>query len=53
MDAMGYDKESGGGFGFQRMLDDLGFKNPEGVGSDSGPRGKDFPGPHNDYGYWD
>jgi hypothetical protein len=51
MDAMGYDKESGGGFGFQRMLDDLGFKNPEGVGGDK--KREVIPGPGNDYGYWD
>jgi hypothetical protein len=43
MNAMGYDKDSGGGVQFQRMLDDLGFKNPEGTGEDAS----------NDYGYWD
>jgi hypothetical protein len=42
LDAMGYDKESAGGAGFQRMLDDLGFSNPEGTGEDQGEGG-----------YWD
>jgi hypothetical protein len=55
MDAMGYDKDSGGGASFQRMMDDLGFTNPEGVGGDAKDRrpGRQVPGPSNDYNYWD
>jgi hypothetical protein len=55
MDAMGYDKESGGGFGFQRMLDDLGFTGPGGAegGSKTSQPGRQVAGPSNDYNYWD
>jgi len=31
---MGYDKDSAGGAQFNRMLDDLGFSQPEGTGTD-------------------
>jgi hypothetical protein len=50
LDAMGYDEDSAGGTQFNNMLEDLGFSNPEGTGTESG---RDIPGPHNDYGYWD
>jgi hypothetical protein len=55
MDAMGYDKESGGGFGFQRMLDDLGFTGPGGAegGSKTSQPGRQVAGPSNDFNYWD
>jgi hypothetical protein len=43
MDAMGYSPDSGtGSAAFNRMLDDLGFNNPEGTGDDAGSTG-----------YWD
>jgi hypothetical protein len=56
MDAMGYDKDSGGGAAFERMLDDLGFTGPDmggGGGSKTDEPGRQVPGPSNDYNYWD
>jgi hypothetical protein len=55
LDAMGYDEDSAGGRQFERMLADLGFSSPEGVGPDSGDDrpGRQIPGPSNDYNYWD
>jgi hypothetical protein len=54
LDAMGYDEGSAGGTQFNRMLDDLGFSQPEGVGDDSGGFQPGFvPGIGNDFGYWD
>jgi hypothetical protein len=36
LDAMGYDKDSAGGASFNRMLDDLGFSNPDQPGGGGG-----------------
>jgi hypothetical protein len=55
LDAMGYDKDSAGGAAFNRMLDDLGFNQPEGTGSGSKDGGSIFgsgnpyPGQHQFY----